>query len=231
MPTLHDLFDTASDGLPPLPDLAPAARRIARRRQLAARTTAAVLGSALVIGEGTVLITASPGTGSGYELEVGAAPTTTHTRPLQHAATFHDEAVAALQKIWPVKGERIVYTGEPDSQSYEVVTSSGAYRLTLTLHSLAANDPQNQLHIPCATDTASRTSFACASLPGGQTVAARNGEGTAEFDFAINRISVMLNVTGAPVTRLDAQRLLAMATSDVFQQLVADAHHYKGVLT
>lgn len=30
---------------------------------------------------------------------------------------------------------------------------------------------------------------------------------------------------------LDAQRLLAMATSDMFQQLVADAHRYEGVLS
>ena len=101
----------------------------------------------------------------------------------------------------------------------------------LAFYLLPANDPQNQPHIPCATDTSPKSAFACTELPNGHTVAGRVGGGTADFDFTIDDVYVTLTVLGGPMAQLDARTLLTMATSAAFQQLTADAHHYKGVIT
>ncbi len=98
MSDLYDLFDAASDGLPPLPDLAPAARRIARRRQLAARTTAAVLSSALVIGAGTFALSAQR---SGTS--VGGASRT----PQSYSGQY---VLDTLRSLWPIRGQHLALT-------------------------------------------------------------------------------------------------------------------------
>lgn len=229
MPNLHELFDAASDGLPPLPDLAPGARRIVRRRKLATRSAGAALSSALVIGAGTMLVGvhgSNPSTGDGI-----AAGSSNTSRAIPLAKTFHEEAVAALQRIWPVAGEQIKFVGKPDQTVYAATTPNASYRITLAFHRLPANDPENQPHVPCATDTGPQSGFACSELPNGHTVAARAGHGTAEFDFTVNGVQSTLNVTGGPMAQLDARKLLTMAETAIFQQLSADAHLYFGVIT
>lgn len=230
MPNLHELFDAASDGLPPLPDLAPGARRIVRRHKLATRSAGAALSSALVIGAGTMLIggvhASTPSSGDGI-----AAGSSNTSRAIPLAKTFHEEAVAALQRIWPIAGERIKYVGKPDQTVYAATTPNASYRVTLAFHRLPANDPENQPHVPCATDTGPQSGFACGELPNGHTVAARAGHGTAEFDFTVNDVQSTLNVTGGPMAQLDARKLLTMAETAIFQQLSADAPLYFGVIT
>ncbi|HET9171332.1 MAG TPA: hypothetical protein VFN97_17975, partial [Actinospica sp.] len=87
MPNLHELFDAATDGLPPLPDLAPGIRRIVRRRKIATRSAGAALSSALVIGAGTILvggIHASTPSGNGF----GTGSSSSNTsRPIPLAKT------------------------------------------------------------------------------------------------------------------------------------------------
>ncbi|HZP54576.1 hypothetical protein [Actinocrinis sp.] len=230
MPNLHELFDAASDGLPPLPDLAPTARRIVRRRKLATRSAGAALSSALVIGAGTILIggvhSSNPASGDGF----GAGSSST-TRAIPLAKTFHQEAVSALQRIWPVAGEQIKFVGKPDQTVYAATTPTASYRVVLTFHSLPAKVAEGQALAPCATDTGPQSTFACSQLPTGQTVAARVGENMAEFDFTVGDVQSMLTVTGGPVAHIDARKLLTMAKSAIFQQLFADAHLYFGVIT
>lgn len=233
MPNLHELFDAASDGLPPLPDLAPSARRIVRRRKLATRSAGAALSSALVIGAGTMLIGgihASTPSDTGF----GTGSSSTE-RAFPLAETFHAEAVSALQQIWPIAGERIEYLGnfqgKDDQTSYAAVTPTASYRVVLAFYQLPANDPQNQPHQVCATDTGPQSAFACSDLPNGHTVAARVGAGSAEFDFTVDDVYSTLAVGGGPMVHIDARKLLTMAKSAIFQQLSADAHLYYGVIT
>lgn len=230
MPNLHELFDTASDGLPPLPDLAPAARRIVRRRKIATRSAGAALSSALVIGAGTMLIGgihASTPSDTG----IGAESSPSSGRPIALAKTFHEEAVSALQQIWPISGEHIKFVGTPDHTIYAATTPTASYRVVLAFYRLPANDPQNQPHMVCATDTGPQSGFACGELPNGHTVAARAGNGTAEFDFTTSGVYSTLTVVGGPMAHIDARKLLTMAESPIFQQLSADAHRYYGVIT
>lgn len=232
MPNLHELFDAASDGLPPLPDLAPRARRIAHRRKLATRSAGAALSSALVIGAGTMLIGgihASTPSETGLGAGTGAGPSSTG-RAFALARTFHEEAVSALQQIWPVAGEQIKFVGKNDQTAYVAVTPTASYRVVLAFYLLPANDPQNQPHLACATDTGPQSGFACSDLPNGHTVAARVGAGTAEFDFTTDDVYSTLNVLGGPMAHIDARRLLMMAKSAIFQQLSADAHLYYDVI-
>ena len=230
MPNLHELFDAASDGLPPLPDLASDARRIVRRQKIATRSAGAALSSALVIGAGTMLIGGiHASTPSGDGLSAGSPSYI--TRPIPLAKTFHEEAVSALQRIWPIAGEQIKYVGKPDHTVYAAVTPTASYRIVLAFYQLPANDPQNRPHMTCATDTGPQSGFACSELPDGHTVAARVGQGTAEFDFTTGGVYSTLTVVGGPMARIDARKLLTMAESPIFQQLSADAHRYFGVIT
>lgn len=97
MPTLHELFDAATDGMPPLPDLAPAARRIARRRQLTTRTATAVLSSALVIGAGTFALSVQhPGPGTATDAASSPPRTFSEKRVLE-----------TLQSVWPNKNQQL----------------------------------------------------------------------------------------------------------------------------
>lgn len=231
MPNLHELFDAATDDLPPLPDLVPSTRRIARRRKLATRSAGALFSSILVIGASTILIgsihtSTHAGTGAGF----GGGSSSTG-RPIAVVGSFQEEAVAALQQIWPVAGERITFVGKPDQTVYAAVTPKASYRVVLAFYQLPADDPQNQPHVPCATDTGPASGFACSELPNGHTVAARVGHGTAEFDFTVDDVYSTLTVLGGPMAQLDAHKLLTMAESAVFQQLSADAHRYRGVIT
>lgn len=111
MPTLHDLFDAATDGLPPLPDLAPTARRIARRRQLAARTTAAVLSSALVIGAGTFVLSAQHASSV-----VSGTSSTPHTFSSQYV-------LDTLRSLWPIHGEQLSL--DPSASDAVIVKRGG----------------------------------------------------------------------------------------------------------
>lgn len=229
MPNLHELFDAASDGLPPLPDLAPNARRIVRRRKIATRSAGAALSSALVIGAGTMLIGgihASTPSDTGF----GAGSSPSAGQLIVHAKTFHEEAVAALQKIWPIAGERIKYVGTPDHTVYAATTPTASYRVVLAFYRLPANDPRNLGHVPCETDTGPQSGFSCSDLPNGHTVAARTGAGMAEFDFTTGGVYSTLTVVGGPMAQIDARKLLTMAKSPTFQQLAADAHRYVGVI-
>lgn len=237
MPNLHELFDAASDGLPPLPDLAPDARRIVRRRKLATRSAGAALSSALVIGVGTMLIGihASTPADTGFGAGSPSAGSSNTERAFPLAETFHEEAVSALQQIWPIAGERIEYLGtfrgKDDQTSYAAVTPTASYRVVLAFYQLPANDPQEQPHQVCATDTSTQSAFTCSDLPNGQTVAARVGGGMAEFDFTTDGVSSSLVVGAGPMINIDARKLVAMAKSAIFQQLSADAHLYYGVIT
>jgi hypothetical protein len=95
MPTLHELFDAASGDLPPLPDLAPTARRIVRRKQLAARMSAAVLSSALVVGAGTFALAVQQ---SGDARDAAGSP----------PQAFTDQYVLdTLRGLWPDKNEHL----------------------------------------------------------------------------------------------------------------------------
>lgn len=231
MPNLHDLLDAATDDLPPLPSLAPQARRIARRRTRARRSAGVALcSSILILGVGATVIGlhASTPSGTGTSAGTGSSGTRRIVTPTDH---FHDEAVSVLQQIWPIAGERIEFVGKPNQTIYAAVTPTASYRVVLAFYQLPANDPQNQPHVPCATDTGSQSAFACSELPDGHTVAARVGEGTAEFDFTSDDVYVSLNVLGGPMARLDAHKLLTMAESAIFQQLSADAHRFNGVIT
>lgn len=229
MPNLHELLDAACDDLTPLPNLAPHARRIARRRKLATRSTGAVLSSALVIGAGAMVVgdirTSTP---SGSVVGAGSSHT---SQVVVSAKSFHEEAMSALQQIWPVTGEQIKFVGKPDQTAYAAVTPTASYRVVLAFYLLPANDPQNQPHVPCATDTGPHSTFACSELPNGHTVAARTGGGMAEFDFTLDDVYSTLTVVGGPMVQLDARKLLTMAESAIFQQLSADAHRYAGVIT
>jgi len=95
MPTLHELFDAASGDLPPLPDLAPAARRIVRRKQLAARTSAAVLSSALVIGAGTFALAVQH---SGNARDAASSPSQAYT---------NQQILDTLRGLWPDKNQQL----------------------------------------------------------------------------------------------------------------------------
>ena len=95
MPNLHELFDAASGDLPPLPDLAPSARRIVRRRHLAARTSAAVLSSALVIGVGTFALSAQ---NSGNARDAANSP------PRAYSQQY---VLDTLRSLWPNKNQQL----------------------------------------------------------------------------------------------------------------------------
>lgn len=53
---LYELFDTATDNLAELPDLAPVAERIVRRRRITTRSFSAACAAALIIGVGTLTL-------------------------------------------------------------------------------------------------------------------------------------------------------------------------------
>jgi hypothetical protein len=94
MPTLHDLFDSATDGLPPMPDLAPSARRIAHRRRLVTRTVSSALGSALVIGVGTLALTS----------QMVGGPANAMGAP----ASFNNQyLLTTLQQLWPNSNQQL----------------------------------------------------------------------------------------------------------------------------
>jgi len=107
MPTLHDLFDAATDGLPPIPDLAPSARQIARRRQRATRSVAGALGSALVIGAGTLTLSlVNSGT------RVGALST-----PASYGNQY---VISTLQNLWPISGQHL---SQEQGNPYVIIVS------------------------------------------------------------------------------------------------------------
>jgi hypothetical protein len=123
---LHDLFDAATAGLPPLPDLVPEAHRIVHRRRLATRSLGAALSAALAIGAGTFALD-SPwrsGGATGFSLQAGSAPASAER-------DFKTRAAALLQSVWPVHGETIrPAVGDP--QAFVVIAPSGkVYPLTL----------------------------------------------------------------------------------------------------
>jgi hypothetical protein len=111
MPNLHDLFDAASEGLPPLPDLAPNARRIVRRRRLATRSAGAALSSALVIGAGTFIVSAQ---------HMGGAAN--HAGNVPH--TFSDQYVLdTLRALWPISGQHLAL--DPTYNKAIVISAGG----------------------------------------------------------------------------------------------------------
>lgn len=80
-------------GPAPLPDLVPGARRLAHRRQLAERSFAGVLATALAIGAGTLTLASSwnaDGVGTPYG-----------------QSEFKAQAAALLTQIWPTRGVQI----------------------------------------------------------------------------------------------------------------------------
>jgi len=113
MPNLHELLDAATDGLPPLPDLAPSARRIVRRRRLAARTTAAVLSSALAIGAGTFTLSMH-----------NSSRATDADNNLQPAHAYSNQYVLdILRSLWPLKNQQL--TLDPTGPYAIIVTQDG----------------------------------------------------------------------------------------------------------
>lgn len=111
MPNLHELFDAASGDLPPLPDLAPSARRIVRRRQLAARTSAAVLSSALVIGAGTFALAVQ---NSGNARDAASGPLQAYSRQY---------VLDTLRSLWPNKDQQL--SAMPPGGDGIIVTQDG----------------------------------------------------------------------------------------------------------
>ncbi|HXR71072.1 hypothetical protein [Actinocrinis sp.] len=111
MPNLHELFDAASDGLPPLPDLAPAARRIVRRRKTATRCAAAALSSALVIGAGTFVLSGQHA--GGVANIAGSTP----------RAFSNQYVLDTLRGLWPINGQHLAL--DPDYGQAIVVSEGG----------------------------------------------------------------------------------------------------------
>ncbi|HEU5354734.1 MAG TPA: hypothetical protein VFU65_09750 [Actinocrinis sp.] len=115
MPNLHELFDAASDGLPPLPDLAPTARRIVRQRRLATRSAAAALSSALVIGAGTFVLSGQ---------HVGGVANTASGTPRTFSAQY---VLDTLRSLWPISGQHLDYV--PESGQATIVISEGGHEV------------------------------------------------------------------------------------------------------
>lgn len=133
---LYELFDTATDNLTPLPDLAPAAERIVRRRRIATRSFSAACAAALVIGVGT--LTLHPDNGMPADIGVGGPCSSASASPVgtpdpgyslnptskagggtapdgftatAAAATFPQQAAETLSELWPVSCSTVVSAG------------------------------------------------------------------------------------------------------------------------
>jgi hypothetical protein len=227
MTDLYHLFEAATDDLAPLPDLAPNARRIARRRSVTTALTSTVLSAALVIGVGTVVFLGTrngPATvGAGFGSGSGGSKAITFTAKPE-PGQFPNQATAALQAIWPFNGERITYTGAQKNKSFDVVTQLGTYPLTLGYESVPDSNPAEE-SAPCDTSSAQAGSdlFACGRLPGGQTVKVSRHDGAADISFTLDKVVVDLVFSGPPAMQVTANQMLAMGTSAAFQQLFADA--------
>jgi hypothetical protein len=215
MPTLHELFDAATDGMPPLPDLAPAARRIVRRRQFATRTAAAVLASALVIGAGTFALSVHQGNAS------DAADNPPQAFSLQYE-------LETLQSIWPNKDQQLSLNpaGGIDIAQHGQVIS----RMYL---SVAADIPKFQEQLRCA-----QTALDClqATTGDGDKVLAKHG------DFPATKMELpggglldayrlhgtdlsqlgFANLDGSDLPLTD-QQLLGIVESPAYEQLVESA--------
>lgn len=165
MPTLHELFDAATDGMPPLPDLAPSARRIVRRRQLATRTSAAVLASALVIGAGTFALSVHPGNAG------DAAGNPPQAFSLQYE-------LETLQSIWPNKNQQLSL--QPGGGSSILISEHGRAISYMHLHVLAdiSRFPEELGCTTAAVDCVQATT------PDGDKVLAQDG------DFSTQEVTI-----------------------------------------
>ena len=128
---LHDLFDAATAGLSPLPDLVPEAHRIVRRRRLATHSLGAALSAALAIGVGTFALD-SPGRSDGHTgIGVQARLSASTESSASMLADYKNRAAALLQGIWPVTGETI-RPAPGEGGSFEVRLPNGkVYPITL----------------------------------------------------------------------------------------------------
>lgn len=123
---LHELMGTAVADLPDLPDQLTDVERIHRRRTATKRASLISVGTALVLGVGTLTI-ASPWAAKPASITAGDSP-----------RAFPQQVIELLQPIWPRAGETITWDpgalettggGSLPIQRYEVfkvTTSSGS---------------------------------------------------------------------------------------------------------
>ncbi|HEY3869902.1 MAG TPA: hypothetical protein VGM10_16170 [Actinocrinis sp.] len=135
---LYELFDNATDNLAELPDLAPVAERIVRRRRITTRSFSAACAAALVIGVGTLTLhpdspplPATVGGGpvcgsAGATASASASPNPGYSLPSSagsggatgpgftgsgSAGDFPQQAAQALTNLWPESCSTVVSAG------------------------------------------------------------------------------------------------------------------------
>jgi hypothetical protein len=134
---LYELFDNATDNLAELPDLAPAAERIVRRRRIATRSFSAACAAALIIGVGTLTLhpesplpsdigVGGPCSSSAAAPSISATPNPGYSLPtsptaggstangfagVAAASTFPQQAAVTLSGLWPMSCATVVPAG------------------------------------------------------------------------------------------------------------------------
>jgi hypothetical protein len=233
MPELHDLFDAASDDLPPLPDLLPDVHRAARRRTLTAGAATGV-GVAVLVGISAVGLFAvrdgtgaaddsGSGTGALNSGPVGAFPS---ENPSMARSAFETYAAGVLQAEWPLPGERIAPDGATKSgpPRFSVLTAQGKDEIVMSFERLPKNATQ-QAKAPCATGTPQQGAdiFACGKLSGGDTVTANRHDSIVTIGFVLDQIQFSLDFSGPPTNQMTTQQMLTLGESTGLRDIFTDA--------
>lgn len=119
---LHELFATAVDDLPPIPDQTPLAVESLRRRRVRARRSLLATACVLAVAAGSVTFAApwQHGETAAAPIPVAAASSTTKPKPSPTVKTtparptqFQEDATTVLQSVWPVAGAHVVWEAPP----------------------------------------------------------------------------------------------------------------------
>ncbi|MFF8375160.1 hypothetical protein ACF07V_03365 [Streptomyces sp. NPDC015661] len=241
-------MDRTAQDLPPLPDLAPSAMRLGRRRRARARltvaggvfgtVTAAALGLSLFSGADTgVAVPAAPPAAfpSAYHTPVAAQPTPGQTPPekLSDAesarhAQFQQQVSALLDELLPTSVTDIRPVADEVS-AYRITSGGQAFHVTLSIRPAEGARLQDCRDIP-----SKRTTCEKADLGGGRTaqvyaMAVNKPETLASMVVTrYGRSSVLLSVSpsdaaSAPVT---PDQLLTVVRDARFTDLLKYADEY-----
>ena len=161
---LHELFGTAVEDLPELPDLVPEAHRVHRRQTTMMRSSVVAGTAALVIGVGTLTIAAPWGKPAGSTAIGAAGPASTSASSAPSGPTptgFALAAVRALEASLPFKGATVTWAPSkalPEMPDMDYIVTVGGKSMLLDFRFAEQNlGPDDQGNYPpklCDTATA-----------------------------------------------------------------------------
>lgn len=241
---LHDLFESALEDLPPMPDRAAVAAETVRRRKVRDRYAAVVATCALVIGAGTITLSTRATNGAPAQAAPSSSAMPTHSAasPSPTASgldsAFAQYAVSVLQSAWPTAAVQVSQAGDPEEPSpgdfvipLEYRVGDETYPGSLSTRTWTADTLPGWTARKClSTPPPGGGVYSCGgySLPAGVTMLIEHlGKGralqNAEIHLALGLDEMVLTIDASAAKHISALQLFTLGQSPALQDLFARA--------